>query len=313
MLQILCTSKYIKIHSVLHVIVCVLANKYIHHSIGYTSGNAISLFSWNQVKNTTLLLTTRHFRQFVPKEFILILSGSLYPKRKKIVPPEAKMHTHDDITLNQGSLKMGLKEPWRWGMGCACHPGHVLQGPGSCAGQWSVQWWVWRALCSVLSPLLFILVLEVLSHEFRTGESWKLFYADDLVLITDTHEHWISPSSRHGRLAWKVKGSMLTGYMPADILTWDNITLVSLIFKRVWLLTQWKNCSFICFQMVDRISRNAGAPEVFESYSIYPSIEAIYNNYIIYVICDVLEAHYLMIIFGVMLNTAQWWQSGDID
>ena len=39
---------------------------------------------------------------------------------------------------------------------------------------------------SVLRPLLFILVLEVLSREFRTGVPWELFYADDLVLIVDT-------------------------------------------------------------------------------------------------------------------------------
>ena len=41
---------------------------------------------------------------------------------------------------------------------------------------------------SVLIPLLFILVLEVLSHKFRTGVPWELLYADDLVLIADTQE-----------------------------------------------------------------------------------------------------------------------------
>ena len=35
---------------------------------------------------------------------------------------------------------------------------------------------------SVLSPLLFILVLETISREFRTGVSWELLYADDLVI-----------------------------------------------------------------------------------------------------------------------------------
>ena len=39
---------------------------------------------------------------------------------------------------------VGLKEPRGRGMGCACHPGHVLQCLESCAGQWSVQWGVWR-------------------------------------------------------------------------------------------------------------------------------------------------------------------------
>ena len=33
---------------------------------------------------------------------------------------------------------------------------------------------------SVLSPLLFIIVLEALSREFRTGCPWELLYTDDL-------------------------------------------------------------------------------------------------------------------------------------
>ena len=39
---------------------------------------------------------------------------------------------------------------------------------------------------AVLSPLLFIIVLEALSREFRTGCPWELLYADDLVLKADT-------------------------------------------------------------------------------------------------------------------------------
>ena len=34
---------------------------------------------------------------------------------------------------------------------------------------------------SVLSPLLFIIVFEVLSLEFRSGVPWEDFYADDLM------------------------------------------------------------------------------------------------------------------------------------
>ena len=33
---------------------------------------------------------------------------------------------------------------------------------------------------SVLSPLLFIIVLEALSREFRAGVSWEDLYEDDL-------------------------------------------------------------------------------------------------------------------------------------
>ena len=36
---------------------------------------------------------------------------------------------------------------------------------------------------SVLSPLLFIIVLEALSREFRSGVPWEDLYADDLVIM----------------------------------------------------------------------------------------------------------------------------------
>ena len=39
---------------------------------------------------------------------------------------------------------------------------------------------------SVLSPLLFIIVLEALSCEFRAGVPWEDLYADDLVIIADS-------------------------------------------------------------------------------------------------------------------------------
>jgi hypothetical protein len=41
---------------------------------------------------------------------------------------------------------------------------------------------------SVLSPLLFIIVLEALSIKFRTGAPWELLYADDLALIAESEE-----------------------------------------------------------------------------------------------------------------------------
>ena len=39
---------------------------------------------------------------------------------------------------------------------------------------------------SVLSPLLFIIVLEALSREFCTSSPWELLYTDDFVLIAET-------------------------------------------------------------------------------------------------------------------------------
>ena len=41
---------------------------------------------------------------------------------------------------------------------------------------------------SVLSPLLFIIVLEVLSKKFRIGLPWELFYADYLALLAESEE-----------------------------------------------------------------------------------------------------------------------------
>ena len=45
---------------------------------------------------------------------------------------------------------------------------------------------------SVLSPLLFILVLGALSRQFRTGVPWQLLYAEDLVIMADSLEECIA-------------------------------------------------------------------------------------------------------------------------
>ena len=44
---------------------------------------------------------------------------------------------------------------------------------------------------SVLSPLLFIIVLEALSGEFRSGVPWEDLYADDLVIIAESLEECV--------------------------------------------------------------------------------------------------------------------------
>ena len=51
---------------------------------------------------------------------------------------------------------------------------------------------------SVLSPLLFIIVLEAISLEFRAGVPWEDLYADDLVVITVSLEECVNRL-----LAWK--------------------------------------------------------------------------------------------------------------
>ena len=44
---------------------------------------------------------------------------------------------------------------------------------------------------SVLSPLLFIIVLEALLREFRSGVPWENLYADDLVIIAESLEECV--------------------------------------------------------------------------------------------------------------------------
>ena len=41
---------------------------------------------------------------------------------------------------------------------------------------------------SGLSPLLFVIVMEAISREFRIALPWELVYADDLAVIAETEE-----------------------------------------------------------------------------------------------------------------------------
>jgi len=48
-----------------------------------------------------------------------------------------------------------------------------------------------------LSPLLFVIVMESLSREFRVTLPWELLYADDLVVIAETEvETWYDVRGR---------------------------------------------------------------------------------------------------------------------
>ena len=55
---------------------------------------------------------------------------------------------------------------------------------------------------SVLSPLLFIIVLEALSREFRCGVPWEDLYADDLVIIAESLEECVRRPGRP-KMTWK--------------------------------------------------------------------------------------------------------------
>jgi len=41
---------------------------------------------------------------------------------------------------------------------------------------------------SALSPLLFVIVMEALSREFRVALPWELLYTNDLVVIAETED-----------------------------------------------------------------------------------------------------------------------------
>jgi len=43
---------------------------------------------------------------------------------------------------------------------------------------------------SALSPLLFVIVMEAVSREFRVALPWELLYADDLVVIAETEDRF---------------------------------------------------------------------------------------------------------------------------
>ena len=51
-----------------------------------------------------------------------------------------------------------------------------------------LEWVFIRALFFNLSSLLFIIVSEALSREFRTGCPWELLYADDLMISAGSKE-----------------------------------------------------------------------------------------------------------------------------
>jgi len=44
---------------------------------------------------------------------------------------------------------------------------------------------------SGLSPLLFVIVMEAMSREFRVALPWELLYADDLAVMAETEEELI--------------------------------------------------------------------------------------------------------------------------
>ena len=57
---------------------------------------------------------------------------------------------------------------------------------------------------SALCPLLFVMVMEALSREFRVALPWELLYADDLVVIAETEEDLIKRLNEW-RISWRTE------------------------------------------------------------------------------------------------------------
>ena len=90
---------------------------------------------------------------------------------------------------------MGAEKTWCGGVDCATGAGmyanarsHVHVGLGY-SEEFEMKVGVHQG--SVLSPLLFITILEILSLEFRSGVPWADLYADDLVIIAESLEECV--------------------------------------------------------------------------------------------------------------------------
>ena len=71
---------------------------------------------------------------------------------------------------------------------------------------------------SVLSPLLFIIVLEALSREFRTGCPWELMYADDLKSVLSPWRTWKTEMKKKGLRVNMGKTKIIESGINLDVL-----------------------------------------------------------------------------------------------
>ena len=90
---------------------------------------------------------------------------------------------------------MGAEKTWCGGVDYATGAGDVCKcaEPCPCCEVYSEEFEVKVGVHqgSVLSPLLFIIVLEALSREFRSGVPWEDLYGDDLVIIAELLEECV--------------------------------------------------------------------------------------------------------------------------
>ena len=93
---------------------------------------------------------------------------------------------------------------------------------------------------SVLSPLLFIIVLEALVLEFQAGVPWEDLYADDLVIIADSLEEcvrrlliWKEAMEKKGGVEGKCKKDKRHDlwYRPGPLAEFRRIPMRCLLYR----------------------------------------------------------------------------------
>ena len=79
------------------------------------------------------------------------------------------------------------KGTWRWYR--TCTEELRLEWRQDVEGPNTLKWkWDYLHQGSALSPLLFIIIMDVLAEEARTKPPWAMLFADDLVLVSETIE-----------------------------------------------------------------------------------------------------------------------------
>ena len=80
------------------------------------------------------------------------------------------------------SPSQATKQTYFWNF---THPQAHFDHPKSRASV-TLHQWEYIHQGSVLSPFFFIIVMEALPHDFRTGCPWELLYANDLVIVAES-------------------------------------------------------------------------------------------------------------------------------
>jgi len=93
---------------------------------------------------------------------------------------------------------------------------------------------------SALSPLLFIIVMEAMSHELRVGLPWESLYADDLVLMAEKNEKlmaelmvWKNHMEAKGLKVNVGKAKVMGSPVESGLLENSGICLFALCLKSV--------------------------------------------------------------------------------